>query len=274
MGKTALALMSHKEIAAVNREDAVLILPVGCVEQHGPAGYVGADTMVAESVALRAAQSLHNVYVAPPLWYGHTTYTAFAGTVSLRLETLRALLEDVVGGYVQHGFRHIMVFNNHGPNEAAIEPVATLMNQRHGIVMGNFYPWRLAEQIVRRMDPEHAASVGHGGSPTISVMMALAPGAVDLDHTDRRGYVDVGHGFRLVSNRSAEFDGFNVGLYTEAAEVFPSGARGDWQRSTEEEGRAILDEVVQYATRLIPAFLSLSKARKWPVAEAASANAI
>ena len=42
MRKHALALMSSTEIRDIPKQDSVLLIPVGCVEQHGPAGYTGA----------------------------------------------------------------------------------------------------------------------------------------------------------------------------------------------------------------------------------------
>ena len=186
MRKWNLALMSYKEIAAIPKERSVLLMPVGCVEQHGPAGYTGADTVLAEYLCRRVAEAGDEAYVTPPLWFGYTPYTAFSGTVSLRLETLQAVVQDVVDGYINHGFRHIVIVNNHGPNEAAIEPVAAGVRQRHGIVLSLLYPWRLAVHVAEALFPDARSTFGHGGEPTISVMMALSPGTVDLRHVEEQ----------------------------------------------------------------------------------------
>ena len=103
MRKWNLTLMNSGEIGAIAKDDALLLLPVGCVEQHGPVGFTGADTYLAEYVCHRAAERLEGVYVAPPLWFGYTPYTSFAGTVSLRLHTLEAVVQDVIEGYLAHG---------------------------------------------------------------------------------------------------------------------------------------------------------------------------
>jgi len=94
MRKCSLGLMSYKEIGAIPKDRSVLLLPIGCVEQHGPAGFTGADTILAEYLCRRTAEGLEDVYVAPPIWFGYTAYAAFPGTVSLRLETLRAVVRD------------------------------------------------------------------------------------------------------------------------------------------------------------------------------------
>lgn len=259
MRKWQLAYMSSHEIAGVAKDAAVLLVPIGCVEQHGPAGYTGADTILAEYVCRHAAELLDNVYVAPPLWYGYTPYGAFAGTVSLRLETLTALVQDVLDGYAGHGFRHIVVVNNHGPNEAAIEPVAGRLRRDRGIAVSILYPWRLANHLAADLYPDARTVFGHGGEPTISIMMALAPGVVSKPEGAARGYVSPDGPFKVVSYRAARFDGFEIGLYSEPSEVLPSGASGDWSVASEERGREILRRIVNYTTQFIPAFLRLSR---------------
>ena len=258
--KTSLALMSYKEIGAIPKDRAVLMLPIGCVEQHGPAGYVGADTILAEYLCRRTAEGLEDVYVAPPLWFGYTPYTAFPGTVTLRLGTLEALVRDVVGGYIGHGFRHILIVNNHGPNEAAIEPVAAEVRREHGIVLSILYPWRLAEHVGREVISDAANVYGHGGEPTVSVMMGLHPEAVARDgHPETRGYAKAAGPISATSYRGGAFKGFAVGLFNEASQVLPSGASGDWTPASEERGRQILDRMVAYAREYVPAFRQWSR---------------
>ncbi|HLJ61114.1 MAG TPA: creatininase family protein [bacterium] len=260
MRKWSLALMSYKEIGAIPKDGSVLLVPIGCVEQHGPAGFTGADTILAEYVCRRTAEGLDDVYVAPPLWFGYTPYTAFPGTVSLRLDTLRAVVQDVVGGYIAHGFRHVVIVNNHGPNEAAIEPVAAKMRQRHGVLLAILYPWRLANHVARDITPNADQVFGHGGEPTISVMMALAPDAVALEgHAETRGYVASDGPISVASYRTGKFQGFEIGLFNEASDVLPSGASGDWSVASEARGRQILDRMVAYAREFVPAFLRLSQ---------------
>ena len=131
----------------------------------------------------------------------------FPGTVSLRLETLEALVRDVVFGYFEHGFRRCIVVNNHGPNEAAIEPVARDILRQYGVSLAILYPWKLAITWARENVAEMSGQIGHGGEPTISVMMALAPGSVDTSVAGDRGYYGSGGDIEVASYRSARFEG-------------------------------------------------------------------
>jgi creatinine amidohydrolase len=254
MRKHALALMSSTEIRDISKQDSVLLIPVGCVEQHGPAGYTGADTILAEHVAGQVAERLDHVYVAPALAYGYTPYTDFPGTVTLRLETLEALIRDVVFGYFEHGFRRCIVVNNHGPNEAAIEPVARDIRRQYGVSLAILYPWKLAITWARENLAEMAGQIGHGGEPTISVMMALAPGYVDTSVVADHGYVRDGGEIEIASYRSARFEGQEVGLFSDPTTILPSGASGNWTSATEDRGAIVLDYVVEFATRFVKSF--------------------
>lgn len=253
MRKHSLSLMTSTEIGDIPKENSVLLMPVGCVEQHGP-GHVGADTILAEHVAVRVAEQLDHVYVAPPLWYGYTPYTQFPGTVSLRLETLQALVHDVLSGYLEHGFRRCIIVNNHGPNEAAIEPVAREMRRQHQADLAILYPWKLAITWARENCPEMSGEIGHGGEPTISVMMALAPGVVDTSVTGERGYTRSEGDIDITSYRSARFEGQEVGLFSDPKAILPSGASGNWTSATEERGGIVLDYVIEFATRFVKSF--------------------
>lgn len=254
MRKSALALMSSTEIRDIPKPDSVLLIPVGCVEQHGPAGYTGADTILAEHVAGQIAERLDHVYVAPALCYGYTPYTDFPGTVSLRLETLEAMVRDVVFGYFEHGFRRCIVVNNHGPNEAAIEPVARDILRQYGVSLAILYPWKLAITWAKENFAEMSGQIGHGGEPTISVMMALAPGCVDPGVVADHGYVGDGGEIEVASYRSARFEGQEVGLFSDPTTILPSGASGNWTSATEERGGIVLDYVVEFATRFVKSF--------------------
>jgi creatinine amidohydrolase len=68
--------------------DAIVILPVASLEQHGPHLPVEVDSMLGETVAARTAQKLQAkgqpVLVLPVLWTGLSEHhMSFGGTVTL-----------------------------------------------------------------------------------------------------------------------------------------------------------------------------------------------
>src|SRR5215475_8885143 len=94
------------------------VLPLGSVEQHAWLS-LAVDALLAEQVAVEAAEPL-GVPVFPAQAYGYTpTYMAYPGTMTLRFETLVAVLTDLVESLHRHGLRRVLVVNGHGGNSGA-----------------------------------------------------------------------------------------------------------------------------------------------------------
>lgn len=95
--------------------DDRVVLPIGSVEQHGYLS-VGTDALLAERVAVEAAEPL-GVLVLPAVPYGITpSFAAFPGSPSVRTSTLVALVTDLLDSLYGQGFRRILIINGHGGN--------------------------------------------------------------------------------------------------------------------------------------------------------------
>ena len=109
--------LTSEEFAAIVREDPVVILPVGALEEHGRHLPLGADMMqplhVLEELARRTG-----AYVAPPIPYGVCTTTRpFPGTVRVSVEALKAFVRDVLADLVRNGVRRVMIVSGHAGRE-------------------------------------------------------------------------------------------------------------------------------------------------------------
>jgi creatinine amidohydrolase len=97
-----------------------ILLPVGSTEQHGPNGLIGTDAICAELVA-RGVGEATGAMVAPPQNIGMAQHPmAFRGTMTLRPQTLLAVLVDLLNSLAQHGFERCLVINGHGGNMATV----------------------------------------------------------------------------------------------------------------------------------------------------------
>ncbi len=107
--------MNWMQVEAYLRHDDRCVLPVGSTEQHAFLS-LSTDSILAERVALEAAEPLH-VPVFPVLAYGITPYfRAYPGTLSLRVETYLRVIRDLLDGLAEQGFRRILIVNGHGGN--------------------------------------------------------------------------------------------------------------------------------------------------------------
>jgi creatinine amidohydrolase len=100
------------------KADDRVVLPLGSTEQHAKLS-LSVDSILSERVAVEAAEPL-GVPVFPVVAYGLTPYfTAYPGTITLRLATYVALVRDILDGLYAQGFRRILVCNGHGGNQPA-----------------------------------------------------------------------------------------------------------------------------------------------------------
>lgn len=244
--------MSWAEIAEIAVEDPVVLLPIGTVEQHGPHLPVNADNMVAEYVAIQAATQT-GALVAPSINYGCSAmFQKFAGTLSVREETLANMLRDVCRALISHGLRRIVFVNNHGGNEPVCEQVARELKSERGVLMGSVYPWKLGYQLMwdTYEDPDRA--YGHGAEPETSAMMAMFPDDVLQDRMAAAEYEDT-NPWRSLGPNTVAVPGQRVGgtVYLDSDEITRNGVTGDGGVASAERGRLWIERVVGFTVDFV-----------------------
>ncbi|MEM6741281.1 MAG: creatininase family protein [Pseudomonadota bacterium] len=146
--------MHWSQVEAYLGGDDRCILPLGSTEQHGPLS-LAVDAILAEKVALDAAEPL-GIPVFPRMNYGLCPYfAAYPGTVTLRVETLLAVLRDVLESLRETGFRRVLIVNGHGGNAPAAAMALDVMRD-HPEMAIKFHNWWQAPQTwakVQEIDP-------------------------------------------------------------------------------------------------------------------------
>src|SRR5262245_62556466 len=112
-----LAECTYKQAERIARDaSAVVLLPLGAVEEHGPHLPLLVDWLGAEELARRIAPHLRRArwkpVLAPSLPYGASPLAEdWPGTVSLSVATLRRVIVEVVRALARHGFRRVVLTN-------------------------------------------------------------------------------------------------------------------------------------------------------------------
>jgi creatinine amidohydrolase len=113
-----IAEMDWRMVEDWVRRDDRAVLPIGGTEQHGGLS-LATDAILAEYVAVQAAEPL-GIPVFPALPFGLAPgYSAFPGTVTLRLKTFAAVLTDVLDSLKRSGFRRVLLVNGPAGNHPA-----------------------------------------------------------------------------------------------------------------------------------------------------------
>ena len=178
------------ELRALAEADALVIIPVGSTEQHGPHLPVQVDARLAAEVARRAAVRISehgSVVVAPTLWCGLAEHhMAFGATITLDFATFHALIRCVCDSILRHGFRRLALLNGHGGNIKALDVIAGELQRELGVRVLSATYWTVsgvakAFKEILEMQP----GVAHACEAETSMMLALEPGLVDRDEMAR-----------------------------------------------------------------------------------------
>ncbi|MBV7329996.1 creatininase family protein [Chloroflexi bacterium TSY] len=128
------AHMTWTEIEALDKQQGVVILPIGSVEQHGPHLPVLTDSLIATNLTEAMLARLHaevQAWALPPLNYGKSNeHINFPGTVTLSASTLSVVLHDIGQSIHRADFRRLAFLNGHGGNVAVLEAAAALLEFR------------------------------------------------------------------------------------------------------------------------------------------------
>jgi creatinine amidohydrolase len=159
----------------------IALVPVGSVEPHGPHLPLATDTLISTGAAERAAARLsegsRRALIAPPVPYGVTDFAAgFAGAVSIPAEVLTPMLRAVAQGYLNGGFAHVCLINNHlePAQDAAVRAaISDLPAGRASVACPLTRRWG------RTLSDEYKSGACHAGRYETSLVLAVAPESVD-----------------------------------------------------------------------------------------------
>lgn len=175
--------LKASELNALAARDAVVIVPVGSVEQHGPHLPTQVDTLLAGEVARRAARMVATsdpIVVVPTVWSGLAEHhMSLGGTLSLDFPTFFALLRCICQSLVRHGFRRILLLNGHGGNIAALTVVVNQLAVELDAPIATTTYWHLASGEFGKI-LERQTNVRHACEAETSMLLALAPELVDV----------------------------------------------------------------------------------------------
>lgn len=175
-----------KRFAELNREqlraasDALIVIPIGATEQHGPhlptgTDFFTVDAVAAESAAIASADI--PVIVTPALPFGSSDHHfVFGATLSLSTETYYRVLRELIESLVKDGFRRVFLLNGHGGNHELAELAARDVALTREVNVGAGSYWAIAwEALVAEEAHRQRWLPGHAGDFETSMMLALRP---------------------------------------------------------------------------------------------------
>lgn len=173
------------DVEAYLKGDDRLMLVLGSTEQHGRHLVFASDVWQPWEIARRLSDRT-GVLLAPSLNYGMSMHhLGFPGSLTLRPQTLSAVLVDLLESAYEHGFGHILVLNGHGGNTASIQvALAEVLNNLLDLHVRTGQWWQEAEvkAVIDKSFPGETG--GHADAIETSLVMAIRPDVVRLDRAE------------------------------------------------------------------------------------------
>jgi len=248
--------LATTDFAALDPGRTVAVLPVAAVEQHGPHLPLGTDAILCDAILDRAGRSVGaagTVLRLPTQRVGLSPeHDSFAGTLTLRAETLLALWTEIGLSVAAAGVRKLVLFNTHGGQGGVVDMVAQALRSRAGLLAIRCSSYRFATPAGWIPADEQRYGL-HGGLVETSMMLAVAP------HLVRR------KALRAFPSRAADWEAAIAGLEVEgesgiawrAEDLNPEGATGDASAATPELGERLLTHFAARLARVIEAAAAL-----------------
>ncbi|QBI53008.1 creatininase family protein [Streptomonospora litoralis] len=228
----------------------VAIVPIGATEQHGPALKAGIDYRIAEALAEQTVAAADGLaLMAPPIPVGFSPHHMdFPGTLTARITTLCAILEDYLASLNRHGLRRFVLMNGHGGNLAFLPGWMAEYRERTGDTVAVVHWSMMGRDVV--VDAANSEVYGHACEVETGLAKHLVPDVV-LEE-------ELGGPAPLLASESALYRGHaiperNVGAFTprSLAEFSSNGALGDPATYDSDKGRELFEKVRDRSVELI-----------------------
>ena len=241
MAKLVMGVLTWPELAAELEHIKVALVPVGSCEQHGPNTTFITDAARASAYAERLAERCGNkVVVFPCVTYGLSLHHMdFPGTVTLRVETMMNLLEDIGVSIAKHGIKKILFLNAHGGNFPALEGAVINLKQLHGV---DAYWSAVGSEISLGGLTGLPKLIGHACEVETSSALYLCPEVVREERVPG-----------ILQDSMLTRDSFvkGGGAWSWKNDASLNGALGDARKATWEIGKEMTEASLEYMEKIV-----------------------
>lgn len=247
-----------EDIAALDKEKSVVLLPISAIEQHGHHLPVGTDAMILEGLLQKFAAEKdfgdNHVLIAPQLFVGKSNeHMDFCGTMTFTAKTLYSVVEELVDSIAKSGFRKIILTNSHGGNTDLLNLISRDLRIKYKIQIYVVDWWFTSfwDDIMKiEKESESPYGVFHACELETSLIMALAPETVSVERIIDETPDEMFEG----NHHITLFGPVNMGWRTK--DVTKSGVIGIPSCASAEKGEAFLAYAVDRLTEIVEEVLN------------------
>ena len=175
--------MGRDDFADPGLVDAVAVLPIAAIEQHGPHLPVGTDALLAEGYIARVVaerpSDLPLIFLPVQEIGWSEEHLDGAGTLTTSWKHLLPVWLDICLSVKRAGVRRIIIINSHGGNVPLMDILMQDLRVHHSMVASATNWLRLGYPDDVFAEDEIAFGI-HGGDVETSLMLALQPDKVSM----------------------------------------------------------------------------------------------
>ena len=249
--------LKSPDFARLDLNRCIAVLPVAAIEQHGPHLPLNVDATLVDGVIANALPHLPAglpVLFLPTQSVGFSPeHTRFAGTLTLKAETILRLWTEVAESVAATGVKKLVLLNSHGGQVGLLDVVARDLRTRLGMLVYSVNSFNLpllddqgGSVAAQFSAHEHRFGI-HAGELETSMMLALKPEQVDMARAQNFHSTsqDRAEQFSILGNgRSAKL-GWQMQDYN------PHGAVGNAAAATAQKGHALLGAMGRSLAQLL-----------------------
>lgn len=254
-GPKTIFEMTSEEVREALQQTDVILVPVGAIEAHGPHLPLGTDTMEADETCRRTAVELANrgcpVVIAPAIPFGMSAFhMGFPGTITIKAETLIALIKEVCGSLYESGFRNFILIHGHDGNLGAMMTAAQSFvdETSEGVVCVLNWLAELVKEYPKFTDSKKGES--HGGEGETSRILATHPELVNLAAGESY-YLEPSDLRKIQSPEHIKTGGAVFYATRSYKDLTPVGSIGTPSLATKEKGEKGYEIIVRWLADII-----------------------
>lgn len=183
--------MSREDFLSPSLKDAVAVLPIAAIEQHGPHLPTGTDAILAEGYIDAVVTAMEQAGdAAPPVLFLPVQQVGWseehldgAGTLTSNWKHLLPVWMDILLSVKRAGVGRIIIINSHGGNVPLMNILIQDLRVHHGMV-ASATNWLRFGYPQGLFSEEELAYGIHGGQVETALMLHLAPHLVLMDRAE------------------------------------------------------------------------------------------
>ena len=210
------------ELRKLISKKSVAVIPIGSIEQHGPHLPVSTDSDIVTEIAKRVCEK-KKFLLLPTLSYGVSFEHAPFFQISLKKNTVKQVLLDLIQSLASNKIKTVFIINGHHGNQNALKEIVKIRSKKIRVFAISY--WHFMSEYF-----------DHAGFVETSLMLAISKN-VKMSKA-KKGFIEP------IMSKSEK-----TKLSRKASESFISvtknGIWGDPREANTRKGKEILAEIVK-----------------------------